>query len=260
VTDEVRYEVRGTSGRVAVFTLNRPEQRNAVNAALAQAMSVGMANFEGDDAVQVGVLTGAGDRAFSAGADLNAVAAGEADALQVEPGGFGGFVRYPRTKPMIAAVNGFALAGGCELALACDIVIASEQSWFGLPEVTRGIVAAAGGIFRLPRVIPRGRAVELMLTGDRIDAQEACRLGLVTRVVPPERVLAEALALADRIAANAPLAIRETLRVLRDSLDADDDRCWAHSTAAAARVQASADAVEGARAFTEKRPARWTGR
>ena len=257
MTDEVLYEVRG---RVALLTLNRPERRNAVNAAVAEAMSLAMAKFESDDSVQVGVLTGAGERAFSAGADLNAVAGGEAAGLEVEPGGFAGFVRYPRTKPMIAAVNGFALAGGCELVLACDIVVAARDSWFGLPEVTRGIVAAAGGIFRLPRVIPRGRATELMLTGDRIDAEEAHRLGLVTRVVPTEDVLSEALALAERISANAPLAIQETLRVLRLSVDAGDDACWAASQAASARVQSSADAVEGARAFTEKRAARWTGR
>jgi enoyl-CoA hydratase len=257
VTDEVLYEVRG---QVAVLTVNRPERRNAVNAAVAQAMSLAMSKFESDESVQVGVLTGAGDRAFCAGADLNAVAAGEAAGLEVEPGGFAGFVRYPRTKPMIAAVNGFALAGGCELVLACDIVIAADRSWFGLPEVTRGIVAAAGGIFRLPRVIPRGRATELMLTGDRIDAAEAHRLGLVTRVVPTADVLSAAITLAERISANAPLAIRETLRVLRVSVDAGDDECWAASDAASARVQSSADAVEGALAFTEKRTARWTGR
>jgi enoyl-CoA hydratase len=126
--------------------------------------------------------------------------------------------------------------------------------------VTRGIVAAAGGIFRLPRVIPRGRATELMLTGDRIDAAEAHRLGLVTRVVPTADVLSEAITLAERISANAPLAIRETLRVLRVSVDAGDDECWSAIDAASARVQSSADAVEGALAFTEKRVARWTGR
>lgn len=257
MSSEVLYEVRG---KTAILTLNRPDRRNAVDAALAQAMTRAMQQFEADDAVRVGVLTGAGDKAFSAGADLNSVAEGRADSLQVEPGGFGGFVRYPRTKPMIAAVNGFALAGGCELALACDIVIASTDASFGLPEVTRGIVAAAGGVFRLPRVIPPGRAAELMLTGDRMGAEEAHLLGLVTTLVPPDQLLVAALDLAARIATNAPLAVRETLSVLRASLDEDDVRCWALSEQAAARVHASDDAVEGARAFTEKRAARWSGR
>lgn len=254
---EMLYEVRG---KTALLTLNRPDRRNAVNAALAQAMTQALAQFEADDGVQVGVLTGAGDRAFSAGADLNSVADGTAHSLSVEPGGFAGFVRYPRTKPMIAAVNGFALAGGCELALACDIVIASTDASFGLPEVTRGIVAAAGGVFRLPRVIPPARAAELMLTGDRMGAAEAHRLGLVTTLVEPAQLLDAALDLAARIAANAPLAIRETLSVFRGSREADDARCWALSGQASARVHASEDAVEGARAFTEKRAAQWRGR
>ncbi len=257
MSSEVLYEIRG---KTALLTLNRPDRRNAIDAALAQAMSEAMRQMESDDAVQVAVLTGAGDKAFCAGADLNSVAAGNAQSLNVESGGFGGLVRYPRTKPLIAAVNGFALAGGCELALACDIVIASSTAWFGLPEVTRGLVAAAGGAFRLARVLPPGRAAELMLTGDRMSAEEAAHRGLVTRVVAPDQVLAEAMALAERIAANAPLAIRETLSIFHASLDADDARCWRLSEAAANRVQASDDAIEGARAFTQKRVARWTGR
>ena len=155
MTDEVLYEVEG---RVALITLNRPEARNAVSPAVTIAMHRIMATFESDPTVWVAILTGAGDRAFSAGADLKAINAGEAPAIEAPPGGFGGFVRYPRTKPVIAAVNGVALAGGCELVLACDIVVASRAAEFGLPEVSRGIIAGGGGLFRLPRTIPRCRA------------------------------------------------------------------------------------------------------
>jgi enoyl-CoA hydratase len=169
MTDEVLYDVEG---RVATITLNRPDQRNAVNPELAAGLDAAMERFEADADVWVGVLTGAGPN-FCAGADLKALAAGRGPRLVTDRGGFGGFVHYPRTKPVIAAVRGFALAGGTELMLACDFAVASTDSAFGLPEVTRGIVAAAGGLFRLPQAIAPPRAVELILTGDRMDAQEA---------------------------------------------------------------------------------------
>jgi enoyl-CoA hydratase len=257
MTNPVLYEL---DGPIALITMNRPDQRNAVNREMAEAMVEVMRRFEADEQVRVGVLTGAGDLAFSAGADLKSVAAGEAEALHVAPGGFAGLVQYPRTKPLIAAVNGYALAGGCEIALACDTAFASNQASFGLPEVTRGIVAAAGGMFRLQRAIPVARAMELMLTGDRIGADEAHRLGLVAGVLPAGDLMAHAVSVASRIAANAPIAIRETLALARAVLGAHDDQWWEMSHRAEARVHATTDALEGARAFAEKRAPVWTGR
>jgi enoyl-CoA hydratase len=256
VSDEVRYDV---DGRVATITLNRPEQRNAVNPELALALEAALDRFEADPGVWVAILTGAG-AVFSAGADLKAMVAGRGGELGTERGGFAGFVRYPRTKPVIAAVRGPALAGGTELVLACDLVVASAASSFGLPEVTRGIVAAAGGLFRLPRVLPRARAIELILTGERLGAEEAHRYGMVNAVVEDDEVLSTARALADRICANAPLAVRESLAIARAAEDLDEEEGWRRSTAAMTRVRASEDAKEGPRAFAEKRPARWTGR
>ena len=246
-------------GHVATLTLNRPDQRNAVSPELTSAMDAAMRRFEQDDDAWVALLTGAGPN-FCAGADLKALAAGRAAELTTEVGGFGGFVRYPRTKPVIAAVRGFALAGGTELVLACDLVVAGTDAQFGLPEVTRGIVAAAGGLFRLPRVIPPARAMELVLTADRLGAEEAARWGMVNHLVEPGEVVDRARALADRICRNAPLAVRESLAIARDALRIDDDEAWERSAAAMQRVRGSADAKEGVQAFVEKRAAHWTGR
>lgn len=256
MTDEVRYEV---DGRVATLTLNRPDQRNAVNPELAGALEEATDRFEADDDVWVAVLTGAGGF-FSAGADLKAIAAGRGRELATERAGFGGFVRHPRRKPVIAAVRGPALAGGTELVLACDLVVAGSDASFGLPEVTRGIVAAAGGLFRLPRVLPRARAIELILTGDRIDAAEAHRLGLVNAVVDPDEVLPTARALAERICGNAPVAVRESLALARQADDISEDDGWRLSAEAMERIRQTEDAAEGPRAFAEKRAPRWTGR
>ncbi len=256
MADEVQYEV---DAHVATITLNRPEQRNAVSPELALALAAAMEQFEADTDVWVAILTGAGPM-FSAGADLKAIAAGRAAELSVEPGGFAGFVRYPRTKPVIAAVRGFALAGGTELALACDLIVASSDSAFGLPEVTRGIVAAAGGLFRLPRVIPPARARELILTGERLPAEEAYRLGMVNRLTSHDEVLPTARALADRICANAPLAVRESLAVARDALQLTEQEGWERSAQASNRIRETEDAREGPRAFAEKRTPQWTGR
>ncbi len=256
MAEEVLYEV---DGHVATFTLNRPEQRNAVSPELTQAMAEAMGTFESDADVWVGILTGAGS-IFSAGADLKAIAAGRAKELSADPGGFAGFVRYPRTKPVIAAVRGFALAGGTELALACDLIVAATDSVFGLPEVTRGIVAAGGGLFRLPRVLPAARARELILTGDRLGAQEAHALGMVNRLVEPDEVLPTARSLADRICQNAPLAVRESLAIARDALELTEEQGWERSAQASDRIRHTEDAREGPRAFAEKRQPQWTGR
>ena len=253
---EVLYEV---DGHVATLTLNRPDQRNAVSPELALALEAAVQRFEQDDDVWVAVLTGAGPN-FCAGADLKAIAAGRGAELSTQAGGFAGFVRCPRTKPVIAAVRGFALAGGTELVLACDLVVAGRDAQFGLPEVTRGIVAAAGGLFRLPRVLPPARAMELVLTADRLGAEEAHRWGMVNALVEPDDVLSAARELAERICRNAPLAVRESLAIARDALRIDDAEGWERSRAAMERVRDSEDAREGVQAFVEKRPARWTGR
>ena len=256
MSDEVLYDVEG---RVATITLNRPDQRNAVNPELAVALEQATDRFEADDDAWVAVLTGAGGF-FSAGADLKAIAAGRGRELATERAGFAGFVRHPRTKPVIAAVRGPALAGGTELVLACDLVVAASDASFGLPEVTRGIVAAAGGLFRLPRVLPRARALELIATGERIDAAEAHRLGLVNRVVEPDDVLPTARALAERICRNAPVAVRESLALARQAADISEDDGWRLSAEAMERIRTTEDAAEGPRAFAEKREPRWTGR
>jgi enoyl-CoA hydratase len=253
---EVRYEV---DGRVATITLNRPDQRNAVDPELTAAFGAAMETFETDSEVWLAILTGAG-ATFSAGADLKAIAAGRAAELSTECGGFAGFVRYPRTKPVIAAVRGLALAGGTELVLACDLVVAGTDTAFGLPEVTRGIVAAGGGLFRLPRALPRARALELVMTGARLPAEEALRHGMINAVVDPDDVLPTARALADRICANAPLAVRESLALAREALELPEEEAWRRSAEAADRIRRTEDAAEGPRAFAEKRPARWSGR
>ena len=257
MADEILYEVEG---RIAVVTLNRPAARNAVNGAVATAMHDIMHRIEDDPEVWVTILTGAGDRAFSAGADLKAMASGEGRIIETPESGFGGFVRFPRTKPVIAAVNGLALAGGTELVLACDLVIAVEEAEFGLPEVSRGIIAAGGGLFRLPQILPRTRAIELILTAGRMSAHEAHQLGLVNAVVPATDLLPAAKQLARRICANAPLAIRESLAIARSASELSESEAWVRSAEASLRIMQTADAQEGPRAFAEKREPIWTGR
>lgn len=244
---------------VALVTLNRPDARNAVSAELAASLEGVVRQTEADPDIRVVVLTGAGDKAFCAGADLKAVAAGQADALFRADYGFAGITDAPRGKAWIAAVNGPALAGGLEIALSCDMIVAADGASFGLPEVKRSLVAAAGGIYRLPRRLPRAIALELIATGDALDGARAHALGLVNYLVPAAQLLDQALALAARIAANAPAAVRESLGIARQADDLTDTQLGRMSHEALARIALTDDFREGPRAFVEKRAPRWTG-
>ena len=245
---------------VALVTINRPAARNAVNAAVAQALDAIVRQTEADPEIWAVVLTGAGDAAFCAGADLKEVSAGAGADLWTEAGGFAGFVFAPRTKLWIAAVNGAALAGGTEIALACDLVVAAESASFGLPEVKRGLIAAAGGLYRLPRALPRAIALELIATGGRIDARRAHHFGMVNRLAPAAAARSEAMALAEMVCENAPIAVRESLQVARRAAELEDAELRRLSEEARTRVTQTEDYREGPRAFIEKRPPVWRGR
>ena len=251
----VHFEIRD---RVAVITLDRPEARNAVDHQLAVDLQSAIDKLEADDSLWVGVIAGAGP-AFCAGADLKAVASGKAD-LATDRGGFAGIVRRERTKPIIAAVEGPALAGGFEIVLACDLVVAGSNAWFGIPEVKRSLIANAGGLIRLPRAIPRNLAMEMALTGDPISAETAHHHGVVNRLVEPGGALDSAIALASEISANAPLAVRASRQVIIEGALLDDDEAFALSAEAARDVFRSEDFQEGPRAFIEKRAPNWLGR
>jgi|SRR5882762_3629596 len=252
--------VETPAAHVRLVTLRRPEARNAVNGAVALALERIVHEIEADPDAWVVVLTGAGGQAFCSGADLKEVSGGRLESLWTPDGGFAGFVRAPRSKVWIAAVDGLALAGGFEIALACDLIVASADAAFGLPEVTRGLIAAAGGLYRLPRSLPRALAYELIATGERLAADRALAFGLVNRVVPKDRTLAEALALADSIAANAPIAVRESLKIARLAVDLDEATLSSLSDEAQQRMMQTEDFHEGPRAFIEKRVPRWQGR
>lgn len=252
----VDYEQRG---RVAVLTINRPEARNAVNGDVASGMEQGIDRLEEDDEVWVGIVTGTGT-VFSAGADLKAIATGQAAALNTERGGFAGIANRERTKPIIAAVDGPALAGGCEIVLSCDMVVASTSARFGIPEVKRSLVAGAGGLFRLPRAIPKNIAMELALTGDPIDAERAYQLGFVNQLVEPGQAVEAAIALAERICVNAPVAVRESRKVVLEGVMAADEDAWKMTNKAFAIVASTEDFAEGPKAFIEKRAPEWKGR
>lgn len=250
------------TGHTVVITLNRPAARNAVDADVATRVADALERADADPLVRCIVLTGAGDRAFCAGADLKALARGEAP---VPPGrehyGFAGAVRHPVSTPVVAAVNGSALGGGTELVLASDVAIAADTATFGLPEISRGIFAAAGGVLRLPEQLPRKVAMRLILTGDVMTADEALRWGLVSEVVPAAQVLPAALALADRIAANAPLAVQASKRLALGMVDGGlphEDAAWQRNDAEIAAIRQSADATEGIAAFIERRTPSWT--
>ncbi|MBB5780818.1 crotonase/enoyl-CoA hydratase family protein [Nonomuraea jabiensis] len=246
-----------------LITFNRPEARNAVNAALTRAVGEALDEADADPGIRAVVLTGAGDKAFCAGADLKEVARGEFSTEGFEPHwGFAGCVTHPIAKPVIAAVNGFALGGGTEIALWADLVVAAESARFGLPEVKRGIIAGAGGAFRLAAQLPAKVAMEILLTGEPVTAADALRLGLVNRVVPQDRVVPAALALAEVISANAPLAVQASKRIARGIADgtvASERAAWERTAAEGAAIMRSADAKEGPRAFAEKRAPVWEG-
>jgi enoyl-CoA hydratase len=242
--------------RVLVVTLNRPEQRNAINGAVAQAVADALDQLDADESLSVGVVTGA-DGYFCAGMDLKAFAAGEMP--WVEGRGFGGIVERSSDKPLIAAVEGFAVAGGLEVALACDLIVAATGAKLGIPEVKRSLVAAGGGLLRLPRMLPRNVANELALTGDPITAERGYELGLVNRVSEQGAALETALQLAATIAANGPLALAGSKRILRESLDWSQGEAFERQQPIWGPIFASEDAREGATAFAEKRPPVWKG-
>ena len=246
-------------GPFAVVKINRPEARNAVNGAVAHGIEEAIDKIEADDDIWVGILTGE-PPVFCAGADLKEINSGNAGALQTERGGFGGIVQRTRTKPIIAAVDGPALAGGTEIVLSCDLVVASTTATFGIPEVKRSLVAAAGGLFRLPRKIPFNVAMELALTGDPITSELAHHHGLVNRLCEPGQALETAVALAEQICANAPVAVRETRKILLEATTAPDEVGWRMSMEGMAKAMSSQDFSEGLTAFIEKRPPKWSGR
>ena len=253
----VLFEMRG---HVALITLNRPASRNAINGAVASAIDELVRQTEADDQVRAVVLASSHENVFCAGADLGEIARGNAAALSTPAGGFGGLVRAERTKPWIAAVGGAAFAGGCELVLSCDMIVATEAARFVLPEVKCGLFAAAGGPLRLQRVLPRNIALELVATGDPIAADRAWQLGMINRLVTADELIDAALALAEAISVNAPLAVRESLKIARDTPDMDEQHYWERSKDVEALVFSSDDAREGPLAFLEKRDPRWTGR
>ncbi len=243
-------------GHVLVVTLNRPEAKNACNAAVAQGVSAAMDLLDGEDALFIGVITGAGGN-FSAGADLKAVMRGER--AVTDRGGFGLFRRPPR-KPLVAAVEGYAIGGGLELCLSCDLIVAARNAQLGLPEVRHNVVAIGGGLFRLPRRIPYHIAMELALSGKFKDAAFFERLGLINRLVEPGQALEAALAFADELMANGPTALAASKEIMFQAANWTDDAGWAQQMPIADRALQSEDRTEGLKAFAEKRKPVWKGR
>ena len=261
MSDIVTYETRD---QVAIITLNRPDARNAVNGEVAAAMEAAIDRMEAEDGIWVGIVQanteGQERPVFCAGADLKAINSGQGASLMTERGGFAGFAYRERKKPVIVAVDGLATAGGCEIVLAADLVVASTRSAFGLAEVKRNLVAGAGGLFRLPRAIGRNAAMELILTGEPLTAERAHQLGLVNRLVEPGEATAEALRLAAQITAAAPLAVWESRKVVLAAATEDDDTLKRMTDEAMGVVMRSEDIGEGLTAFIEKRPPQWKGR
>jgi len=256
LTEAVTFEVRG---HYAVITINRPEARNAVNGAVANGIEAGIDRLEEADDLWVGIITGV-PPVFCAGADLKEINSGNAAALATAKGGFAGITNRQREKPVIAAVDGPALAGGTEITLACDLVVASRSATFGIPEVKRSLVAGAGGLFRLPRKIPFNLAMEAALTGDPISAEFAHHHGLVNVLCDDGQALDKAMELADRVCANAPVAVRETRKIVLEATMADDEVGWKMSAAGMGKAMQSQDFSEGLTAFIEKRKPNWSGR
>jgi len=253
LNEVVRFEVKGA---IALITLDRPDQRNCINAEVADALRAAIRRLEADPSLRVGVLCGNG-RVFCAGMDLKALSEGKVEEVLFGEGRFAGIVSLERRKPLIAAVQGAALAGGLEIMLSCDMVVAEEGTRFGIPEARIGLVAAAGGVFRLAQRIPPARARELVLTGAPFTTDEALAWGLLNRVVPEGEVRAAALALAGEVLKSAPESVTEGLRLARLLELEAEQRAWPVSDDIIRRLMVSADAMEGARAFIEKRPPVW---
>jgi len=271
MTDSVSIPIGGEGevlaeqrGHTLLVTINRPDARNAVNSNVTVGVGEALDYAEEHADVWTVIITGAGDKAFCAGADLKEVAAGRfVQDERTARWGFAGFVQHAISKPIIAAVNGFALGGGTEISLASDLIVAADTAAFGLPEVKRGIFAGAGGAFRLPRQLPYKVALEAMLTAQPIPAQRAYELGLVNRVVPLEKLLNEAFALADAINANAPIAVQVTKRIARSITDGafvNEAADWERSRKEGEFLMTTEDAKEGPRAFAEKRAPQWQGK
>ena len=252
MADEVLTE---RQGRTLVMTINRPEARNAFNLAVAQGLASAMDELDDTPELSVAIVTGAGGN-FCAGMDLKAFMAGEVPSI---PGRGIGFTERPPRKPVIAAVEGYALAGGTEIVLATDLVVASKGAKFGIPEVKRGLVAAGGGLLRLPHRIPYQKALELALTGESFTAEQAAQWGFVNVLTEPGEALAGALALAERISANGPLAVAATKEIIVKSAGWTEEDMWSKQRELIKPVFASKDAMEGATAFAEKRAPNWTG-
>ena len=243
-------------GQVLVVTISRPEMRNAIDRATSEAMAEAMDQLDSDSSLSVGILTGAGAH-FCSGMDLKAFLRGERVEL---PGrGLGGIIETPPKKPLIAAVEGFALAGGFEIALACDLIVAADNAQFGLPEVKRGLMAGSGGLLRLPQRIPRQIAMQYALTGDMMSAAQAHQWGLVNQLTVPGAALQGALEMARKIASNAPLAVSISKQVVAEALHWPADERWQRQNTLLETIIHSNDAKEGAAAFRDKRPPVWTG-
>lgn len=257
ISDLVHFEKR--DDHIAIVTLDRPAKRNAINAEMARTIDSIVKATEADPDIWVTIITSSGGAVFCAGADLAEAAAGRGQELVTKDGGFAGFVDSKRAKPWIAAVRGTAMGGGLEISLACDIRVCADTTLFGLPEVKRGLIAGAGGAYRLARHIPRGIALEMLATGDTITAERAAHWGLVNAVVEEDQVIPTALEYAQRICNNAPLSVRESLAIGRAAIERTEEELVAMTDEAVARLIKTHDFHEGPRAFVERRAPVWQG-